>query len=475
MTRIQAIHNEANPDLPRQGGHVGEESMNETSAWSRVVERVRAGLVSPRELEEFEQMLVHQAHAVAIGSDHLTIRLANRHYLAFAEDNFRDRLDDGTHDVLGDGVDLRLVLDGGRPATVPPTAAPAHAEAPGRMRLDARMTFDSFVVGACNRIANAAARAVVDDPGGRWNPLYIYGASGLGKTHLLNAIGHEIQRRDPSARVVYVTADDFIHEFVQAIRRDNTRAFRMHYREEASVLLMDDIQFLDSDRSQEELFYIFNVMQRQRRQMVFTSDVEPQEIEKFEPRLRTRFQGGQIVDMQAPDRETATAILLERARAMGRIIPDDLAATMAHAVTGNVRELLGLLNRLVLHCDTTGEQPSLSFAREVMPEVFAPPAPRVDASDVIAAVARVHNLRTVDIIGKSRTRQLTEPRHIAMFLARKHTTLSFPQLGEEFGGRDHSTIQHGVRKIQERIDGGDPELAYQMQIIERQLGLGRGR
>lgn len=449
--------------------------MDMQTTWTRVIDDAREQLDSPHDLATFEQMVVAHAHPRRWDDDTLVVHMENRHYLSFTEDRFGPLLTDATQRLLGPSAGLRFIAEDAVVSAVVRQPAP-HAEAPGRMRLDPQMTFDSFVVGACNRIAAAAARAVVDDPGGRWNPLYIYGASGLGKTHLLNAIGHAIERRDPTARVVYVTADDFVHEFVQAIRNNDTRAFRMHYREEATVLLMDDIQFLGGkEAAQEELFYVFNVLQQQRRQMVFTSDVEPQAIAKFEPRLRTRFQGGQIVDMQAPDRETATAILLERAQQAGHQLPRDLADAMAHAVTGNMRELLGLFNRLQFECDVLGEAPTLAFAMASMPDVFAPPAPKLDVHEIISAVARVFNLRTSDIVGKSRTRQLTEPRHVAMFLARRHTELSFPQLGEAFGGRDHSTIQHGVRKVQQRLDDGDPELAYSLQIIEKQLRVARSR
>lgn len=449
--------------------------MDPNQAWQAITEQVRTQLSAPREREEFENLVCRGATPVKLTQGSLTVQLPNHHAVAFAEDQFEPQLREATRQVLGDQGDLELVK--ATPVEISSSPNPTggahrstHERAPGRMRLDAHFTFDNFVVGACNRIAASAAKAVVDRPGTRWNPLYIYGASGLGKTHLLMAIGNQIRRLDPAARVVYVTADDFTHEFVHAIRHQGTQAFRTAYREEATVLLMDDIQFLSgAEATQEELFYVFNVMQQQQRQMVFTSDVEPRQIDKLETRLQTRFQGGQIVDMQPPDRETATAILLDRAVREGWQLPREVALAIADAASGNMREMLGYLNNLSLQCETFQQEPTLEFAQEALPAIFAPVDQPITVPIILEVVADTYNLRVKDLLNKKRLRKLTRPRHIAMFLARELTELSFPELGREFADRDHSTIQHGVRKIQELLDGSDSELGFEIDHIRRRL------
>ncbi|MCB9664880.1 MAG: chromosomal replication initiator protein DnaA [Alphaproteobacteria bacterium] len=414
------------------------------------------------------------ARALDLDDERLVVEASNRYYVGWIVENYGPQLRGYTEEVFGRPLDIEFVVPEQEDAqeiahdgTIT-TRAPARTRATG---LVAARTFDTFVVGECNKLAHAAAQAVCDDPAGRYNPLYIYGATGLGKTHLMHAIGHEVVRRYPSARVVYCTAEDFTNEMINAIRYKSTEAFRSRYREEATLLLVDDIQFLSGkERTQEEFFFTFNALQGQGRQIVITSDVEPRDIKGLEPRLRTRFEGGLVADMQPPDPETLLAILRRKADDAGFHLPDDLAHAIAEVAQGSVRELEGLIHRLEVLGRVRHEPITLEFAREQLPKLFVPDVPVVTVPAIIEVVARFFNLRSADITGQRRTRALTLPRHIAMFLAREHTRLSFPELGKEFGNRDHSTIQHGVRKIASEVQG-DPELRHKVRILEQTLGL----
>ena len=262
-----------------------------------------------------------------------------------------------------------------------------------------------------------------------------------------------------------------MNEMIDCLRHKRMEDFRAKYRKRATVLLVDDIQFLSGkERTQEEFFHTFNALQLAGRQIVLTSDVTPRDIEKLEPRLRTRFEGGLLADMQAPDRETLVAILRQKADQQRIDIPNDLGDAIANKVAGNIRELEGIINRLAALQSFYNQPLSLEFASNKLPNIFTATPSEVTCSAIIDAVARFHNLRSADIIGTKRTRTLTRPRHIAMFLARKHTRLSFPELGREFGDRDHSTVQHGCRKVKGLL-ADDADLAYKIRLIEQGLNV----
>ena len=287
----------------------------------------------------------------------------------------------------------------------------------------------------------------------------------------MHAVGNEILSRHPEAMVMYVTAEDFMNEMINCLRHKRMEEFRNKYRKHATVLLMDDIQFLSGkDRTQEEFFHTFNALQNSGRQIILTSDVTPKDIEKLEPRLRTRFEGGLLADMQAPDNETLLAILWQKKDLLRLNIPSDLANVIADRVSGNIRELEGILNRLAALYNFYNEPLTLEFCRNRLPNIFTTSSPTLSVVSIIEAVARFHNIRSADITGKRRTRTLTAPRHVAMFLSRKHTSLSYPELGREFGGRDHSTIQHGCRKVENDISN-NADMAYKIKLIEQSLNV----
>lgn len=408
-----------------------------------------------------------------------TIEVANPYYKDWIEENYQNDLEKEASAFLGKAINLNYIFrnQGSHSAeksqgeTRPSQQTKEPGTEPFSIGLKTDQTFANFVVGECNKFAHAAAGAVADFPAQQYNPLCIYGATGLGKTHLMYAIGNEILSRHPDARVMYVTAEDFMNEMINCLRYKRMEEFRNKYRKCATVLLVDDIQFLSGkDRTQEEFFHTFNSLQSSGRQIILTSDVTPKDIEKLEPRLRTRFEGGLLADMQAPDNETLLAILWQKADLLRLTIPSDLADSIAHRVSGNIRELEGILNRLAAIYNFYNEPLTLEFARKKLPNIFSPVTPTLSVSAIIEATARFHSIRSADITGKRRTRTLTGPRHIAMFLARKHTSLSYPELGREFGNRDHSTIQHGCRKVVEDIKN-NADLTYKIRMIEQSLNI----
>jgi chromosomal replication initiator protein len=410
------------------------------------------------------------ANPVHLDGESMTLEVANRYYADWIMDNYLEQLRGEAKVLLGHPLDLRFTWpDEPTAEEQRPTLELDPDRGPRGLGVNPNQTFENFVIGECNKFAHAAASAVADHPARNYNPLFIYGATGLGKTHLMHAIANRVLENNESARVMYVTAEDFMNEMVNCLRYKRMDDFRAKYRKRATVLIVDDVQFLGGkDRTQEEFFHTFNALQSSGRQIVLVSDVVPKDIDKLEPRLRTRLEGGLLADMQAPDRETLLAILRQKADGARLRIPPDLADAIANRVGGNIRELEGILHRIEAAHTFEQVPVTLDWARKQLPGVFDPAPATVTVAGIIEAVAKFHNLRSADITGTKRTRTLTGPRHIAMYLARVHTNLSFPELGREFGDRDHSTIQHGYRKVKEELEG-DPDLAYKIRLIEATL------
>ena len=356
------------------------------------------------------------------------------------------------------------------PAPAAPAAPSAAAAAPAdHFGLARDKTFENFVVGDCNQFAHAAASAVADDPGERqYNPLFIYGGTGLGKTHLMHAVGNRIVGRHPASRVIYVTAEQFTNEMIDALRYKQMPEFRARYRQDANLLLMDDVQFLSGkDRTQEELFHTFEWLRERGRQIVFTADVLPREIKGFEPRLRTRCESGMVADMQPPDLETLAAIIESKSAERSLRMPKDLSQYLATRVRGSIRELEGVLNNLAQLCRMHGRPPSLEFARQHLARMLPEGPPELDARSIIDAVASAYAVDLKDLLGSSRVKGLVTPRHVSMWLIRRHTQLSSPEIGRLFG-KDHSTVLHACGKVDGQLEG-DSGLRSIVQMIERNL------
>lgn len=360
-----------------------------------------------------------------------------------------------------------------RPSAVPSRHADQPGAAPSKSMsssLPAGKTFDHFVVGTCNQFAHAAARSVADDPTGvRYNPLFIYGGTGLGKTHLMVSVGHHRCTVAPSTRVLYVTAEQFTNELIESLRFKRMTEFRDKYRHGVDLLLMDDVQFVTGkERTQEELFHTFEWLRERGKQIVFTADVLPREIRGFEPRLRTRCESGMLADMQPPDLETLMAILHEKAEASGRVLPAEVAAYIAARVRGSIREIEGVVHRIDALCTLYRQEPTIGFLRAHLGHVLpdGPPSPEPD--DIIREVASAFQVQVGQLLGRGRARHIARSRHVAMFLVRKHTGASYPEIGRRFR-RDHTTIQHGYRKIEAALQT-DMELRQVVHVIERTIG-----
>ncbi len=410
---------------------------------------------------------------IGVEPDRLLLEVTNRYYADWITENYLTVIQQEAVALLGRPLEIDLSYGDEPTAEVSRRSSRQDDALPCCIGVNRGQRFDSFVIGECNKFAHAAAGNVADNPARNYNPLFIYGATGLGKTHLMHAIGNQILAQFQGARVVYVTAEDFMNEMIDCLRHQRMEDFRAKYRRRSTVLLVDDVQFLAGrERTQEEFFHTFNSLQSLGRQIVLTSDVVPRKIDRLEPRLRTRFEGGLMADMQAPDRETLLAILWQKAEAQGLHIPAELAEATASKVRGNVRELEGILNRLGAQYNFYRQPLNLDFARRHLPDVFNPPPPTLGVTEIIDAVARFHGIRSAEITGPKRTRHLTRPRHIAMYLSRNHTSLSFPELGREFG-RDHSTVQHGYRKVKREMTT-DPDLSTKVRLLEMNLGFESG-
>jgi len=319
-----------------------------------------------------------------------------------------------------------------------------------RYQLNPKYTFSSFVVGPSNQFAHAAAMAVAENPGRAYNPLFIYGGVGLGKTHLLNAICSDIQQRDGRAKVMFLTSEEFTNELISAIHHNRMNDFRNKYRS-ADVLVIDDIQFIaGKERTQEEFFHTFNTLHEEFKQIVLSSDRVPKEMPDMEERLRSRFEWGLIADIQSPDLETKAAIVESKARSEGIEIPNEVAMFIATNIKSNIRELEGSLIRLGAYASLTGLSIDLNLARQVLKDVITERDRTMSLEQIIKLVSDNFNIKVSDIKSKRRTRNLVEPRQIAMYICHRVAGASLPEVGKAFGGKDHTTVLHACRQVDGR-------------------------
>ncbi len=308
-------------------------------------------------------------------------------------------------------------------------------------------SFSNFVVGPGNQFAHAACQAVADRPGGTYNPLFIYGGVGLGKTHLLHAIVHQCLSSNPALKMCYVTSEKFTNELINSIRNEKMPEFRNRYRN-IDILLLDDIQFIaGKERTQEEFFHTFNALFEIKKQIVVTSDKTPREIKDLEERVRNRFEWGLIADIQPPDTETKVAILKQKALANKIHLPNEVAFLLANSVKSNIRELEGLLTRLSAYSSLYGQDITVDFTKEVLKDFIKIEEKETTPEEIIKAVSKFFNLRPADIKGKKKNNSVVVPRQIAMYIFRKKTKLSLPEIGHHFGGKDHSTVIYSINKV----------------------------
>ena len=336
-------------------------------------------------------------------------------------------------------------------------------------QLNPKYTFDAFVIGSGNQFAHAAARAVAERPSKAYNPLFLYGGVGMGKTHLMQAIGQEVKKRMPEASICYVSSEKFTNEMINSLRYDKMTSFRDKFRN-VDVLLVDDIQFLaQKERTQEEFFHTFNALHESMKQIVIASDRPPKELAEIEDRLRSRFEWGLIADIQPPDLETKVAILQKKAEQEKVTLPTDVALYIASNIRSNVRELEGALIRLVAHSSLIGAEITLPYTQQVLKNFIDSQARKVTIESIQKAVAEQFGLRLVEIKAKNNSRAIVYPRQIAMYLAKHLTEASLPEIGRQFGGKHHTTVLHSVEKIDE-VRKTDKDLNRMINKLTEQLG-----
>ena len=380
----------------------------------------------------------------------------------FKRNIIRTRFQSGVEAALKElfsfDVDVALLLPEERDVYTRQAAAPSPAGGDAE-----RYTFERFVVGSTNRFAFTAAEKVADEPGGAYNPLFIYGQSGLGKTHLLHAISNRVRKNHPGYRIMYVQSEDFVNEFINNVRRGkDMQEFRDKYRQ-VDLFLMDDVQFIaGKDSSEEELFHTFNTLYEQRKQIVFTSDRPPHEMLRLEQRLRTRFEQGLPADIQPPDYETRVALLKNKSLERGISLPDPVLSYVADNITSNVRQIEGVVNKIMAFQELMGAQvdveTTIRAVRDILraKENFLP-----SAETIIQEVARFYELDAAAIIGQSQNKEISTARNVAMYIIREMTQLSLAEIGQQFGGRHHSTVLNSINRV-EKMMKTQPEL---MEII----------
>lgn len=418
--------------------------------WQKVLEKIEPNLSKP----SFETWLKPTA-AQNYRDGVLFVEVQNEFARDWLETRYAEMISGALRELLQEDVQVRFMTPAAAVTEPLPDPRPRNSvvvEEPALATLNPKYTFDTFVVGDGNRFAHAASLAVAEAPGKAYNPLFLYGGVGLGKTHLMHAIGHYIRQNHPSTRVVYLTTEKFTNELISAIQHSNTNQFRERYRN-VDILLVDDIQFLAGKQStQEEFFHTFNSLYEANRQIIISSDRPPKEIPTLEDRLRSRFEWGLITDIQAPDLETRIAILRKKAGAENWRIPNEVIVHIANQIQSNIRELEGALIRVIAYASLTGQEITLEMANEALKEILASSkAKQLTISAIQTVVSAYYQVDLIEMKAKKRTRDVTLPRQIAMYLARELTDLSLPKIGEEFGGRDHTTVIHSCEKVSEMI------------------------
>ena len=359
---------------------------------------------------------------------------------------------------------------GGLPFSAPPPATTSPVADTQNARLNPKYTFDTFVIGAGNRFACAAAQAVAETPARSYNPLFVYGDSGLGKTHLLHAIGNYVRNYYPHMRVRYVNSEEFTNDFINSIRDDNALSFQKRYRDNVDVLLIDDVQFLQGkDGTQEEFFHTFNALHNSEKQIVLTSDQPPKMLSGLEDRMRSRFEWGLTTDVKPPDLETRIAILRKKAVAESMQTPDEVLSLIASKVPSNIRELEGALIRVTAYASVSNQGVTEELAGHVLKDLVpSASAGQITVTTIMSQTAKYFDLSVEELCGSSRSRTLVSARQIAMYLCRELTDLSLPKIGQQFGGRDHTTVMHADRKIRQLM-GERANLYEQISELTTQI------
>lgn len=455
--------------LKRKGG--GRSLMeNILDLWNKALQKIETKLSKP----SFETWM-KSTKAHSLQGDTLTITAPNEFARDWLESRYLHLIADTIYELTGEELSIKFIIPQNQDEEEAMPKSPIKkmskeepVEIPQNM-LNPKYTFDTFVIGSGNRFAHAASLAVAEAPAKAYNPLFIYGGVGLGKTHLMHAIGHYVIDHNPSAKVVYLSSEKFTNEFINSIRDNKAVDFRNRYRN-VDVLLIDDIQFLaGKEQTQEEFFHTFNTLHEESKQIVISSDRPPKEIPTLEDRLRSRFEWGLITDITPPDLETRIAILRKKAKAEGLDIPNEVMLYIANQIDSNIRELEGALIRVVAYSSLINKDINADLAAEALKDIIPSSKPKViTIKDIQRIVGQEFNIRLEDFKAKKRTKSVAYPRQIAMYLSREMTDSSLPKIGEEFGGRDHTTVIHAHEKISKLIVE-DEQLQQHVKEIKEQL------
>jgi len=430
--------------------------------WQRILDELAEEVPAAR----FDAW-IRPVHATVEGRT-LTLSVPSRFFLDNLLDHHEKAIRSKAQQNFGDDVSIEFKVNAELAVELPQEKDKGESPS-GQVDgfIDHRFTFANFVVGPSNEFCHAACRAVSDLPGAIYNPLYIYGGVGLGKTHLINAVANELLAKN-HYRIAYRTSERFTNELISAIRNGTTQQFRDRYRQ-VDVLIVDDVQFIAGKAStQEEFFHTFNALYEIRKQIILTSDRPPRDMNHLQERLKSRFGCGLVADIQPPSLETRQAILNSKAELAGIELPSDVTALLASRITSNVRELEGALTRLTAHATLTGRTVDMDFARRVLRDLLHEEVRAVSVEDIQKHVANYYNVRIQDMRSKKRTRNVAFPRQVAMYCCKQLTTLSLPEIGEAFGGRDHTTVLYAVRKIDEMMRGNESlevEVERMMQLL----------
>jgi chromosomal replication initiator protein len=441
-------------------------------------------------LKEIEEQILPENYTAwfastypyALQNESLTIAVPNNFYKKCLQENYLDLIESTIETLLKKRTQVVFFVDSAAGGNPPAQDSRTNnnsgqiAPPPGNdiwdLRLESSLNpkykFSNFVVGSSNQFAHAAALAVGNNPALAYNPLFLYGAVGLGKTHLLHAVGHQILENNPHAKVRYLSAETFTVDLIESLKKDEMPAFRKRYRP-LDVLLIDDIQFLTGkDRTQEEFFYTFNTLYESHKQIVISSDRYPKDMQQIEERLRSRFDSGVVADINHPDVETKVAILYKKAEIHKKIIPQDVAIFIASNIKSNIRELEGLLLRIIAYASFTHRDVSLDLAKEILKEFAYDKTKNFTVPNIMKIVASYFNLKVADLKSKKRSREISFPRQIAMYLCREYTKCSLPDIGKQFGGKDHTTVIFSHKKITKGVLENN-QLAKNIQDITEKI------
>jgi chromosomal replication initiator protein len=433
------------------------------STWNQVLARIEQVV----DRTEYETWLA-PTRFVGQKGDTLDVAVPSQRYVDEIRERFGARIRGVLNELTPERVQVHFVVDADAAKDdLGMQLPPAKEEIPAAT-FNPRYRFDTFVVGGSNQLAYAASKSIAENPSGSFNPLFIYGGAGLGKTHLIQAIGHQVRELRPGLKVAYMSAEAFMTELIASIRFDRMASFRDRYRS-VDALLLDDIQFIaGKERTQEEFFHTFNALYEAQKQIVFTSDRPPKEIPTLEERLRSRFEWGLTADIQPPDLETKVAILRKKAEDKGLNLPQDVALFLAERVRSNVRELEGHLNKIAVFASLAGRPVTTELAKEALKDILSKEEKPINAPEILRVVAAHYGLKVSDLKQKSNAKTIAFPRQVAMYLCKELTDLSYPEIGKVFADKHHSTVMYSVQQIKKMMDA-DAQFARTVEGLAKQF------